>query len=820
MSATLLRRLAVIILAALLRAAAHAEDGNAARFQPRIFVSPHGGSLPYALYIPRNLDPARKYPVVLYLHDASERGTDNRRQLKAIQDWASDAVQARYPAFIVAPQCPEWKEILQLYGRNRNLAVTTYRDYAGSEKTWKHYKIAVGRQYTGRMNWLCFCNDDWGKDTPVESLFRNIKVYEAGEFAHARTIDFRKAELSPYSGGGRGNNPSVEDAGATLHVLGDTRKKIAFPYTVTKNTTIELDFKSSAQGNVHGIGMDDDDQIQEYRWVQVEHGAASHVQPKEPSVPLRMVMELLPALEKEFPAIDVRRRYVTGISMGGLGVWDLLARRPDWFAAAVPISGGADVQTAGVVAPIPIWAFHGAQDGTVRPDRSRNMIAALWNLGAEPRYTEYPDEGREVWSRAYSESELLPWLFSQRRSTSRPTAPANLRAVCNEASSVSLSWDPPQSGAKEIKEYRIMRDGGEIGITKETRFTDGEIAEGDVHSYTIIAVNHAWIKSQPSAEAWAKVPPDRFPLRVAAVEAYGSPHRVEVRFNKQIDPKSVPAADTFRIDQGVATNDALLLPDQKTVRLNTSALTPKTEYTIEIKGIVDLAAHPNTIPTGTKARFIFDPCLAAHWRLDEGTGAYGADATGNGSGSNGNVVTFNSVDWAPGKWGKALNFDGVSSHYAWTLQSRSLDLTEGLTVALWIKKTDGRFGPQTIITKSNYFDHRTQFTLDFDASHRVRAIVGTLDRGEIAVTGKRIDAREWHHIAMTYGNGKLTLFIDGEPQGEAVGGDKLMSVSEAIAIGAGHQGRNPMCGLLDEVRIYNRALAAAEIKGLATAMSE
>ena len=69
--------------------------------------------------------------------------------------------------------------------------------------------------------------------------------------------------------------------------------------------------------------------------------------------------------------------------MGGFGTWDLLARRPDLFAAAVPICGGGDETTAAKIAKIPIWAFHGAKDATVKVSRTRNMIEALKKAGGD-----------------------------------------------------------------------------------------------------------------------------------------------------------------------------------------------------------------------------------------------------------------------------------------------------------------------------------------------------------------------------------------------------------------------------------------------------
>jgi predicted peptidase len=104
-----------------------------------------------------------------------------------------------------------------------------------------------------------------------------------------------------------------------------------------------------------------------------------------------------------------------GLSMGGYGTWDTLARYPGMFAAGVPMCGGADEKTALALAHTPLWVFHGAKDGVVKPSRSRNMVAALRKAGGSPKYTEYPEAGHDCWVPASKEPDLLPWLFAQKR---------------------------------------------------------------------------------------------------------------------------------------------------------------------------------------------------------------------------------------------------------------------------------------------------------------------------------------------------------------------------------------------------------------------
>ena len=147
-------------------------------------------------------------------------------------------------------------------------------------------------------------------------------------------------------------------------------------------------------------------------WAAHDKDGSRLVMRKNPTPPMAMLIELIRKVEKEFP-IDPTRIYVTGLSMGGYGAWDLLARFPNKFAAAVPICGGGDPQTAAAISHIPIWAFHGALDEVVVPRHSRVMIKALQDAGGEPGYTEYPGVAHNSWENAYGDPHLLPWMFAQ-----------------------------------------------------------------------------------------------------------------------------------------------------------------------------------------------------------------------------------------------------------------------------------------------------------------------------------------------------------------------------------------------------------------------
>lgn len=229
------------------------------RFEARVYEE-GDYKLPYRLLKPQGYEASRKYPLVIFLHGAGERGDDNEKQLiHGMGEFASEAVREKYPAFVLAPQCP-----------------------------------------TGQV---------WG------GLSRLAK------------------------------NPTPPD---------------------------------------------------------------------QLSPALAATLQVVAQLQREF-AIDEKRIYITGLSMGGYGTWDALAKRPELFAAAVPICGGGRPETAARFKDVPIWAFHGADDRTVPPERSREMIEALKAAGGEPKYTEYPGVGHNSWVRAYRDMELYAWLFAQKK---------------------------------------------------------------------------------------------------------------------------------------------------------------------------------------------------------------------------------------------------------------------------------------------------------------------------------------------------------------------------------------------------------------------
>ncbi len=123
--------------------------------------------------------------------------------------------------------------------------------------------------------------------------------------------------------------------------------------------------------------------------------------------------EELDAIEREY-RIDPRRIYLTGLSSGGNGVWELADRYPNRWAAIVPVASSGDPGIAPRIHGIPCWCFHNSHDAGSPVASPRRMIAALRAAGGAPRYTEYFGLEHNCWDRAYATPELYEWLLGQR----------------------------------------------------------------------------------------------------------------------------------------------------------------------------------------------------------------------------------------------------------------------------------------------------------------------------------------------------------------------------------------------------------------------
>lgn len=233
-------------------------------FQKETFISSRGDTLPYRLLRPEMMKPGEKYPLVLFLHGAGERGKDNEKQLThGGQMWLNPVNREKYPAFVLAPQCPE----------------TGYWTYGARPNS--------------------FMPEDMPLDEPMNPVSQALKDL-----------------LDTY---------------------------LAMP--------------------------------------QVDKGCV----------------------------------YIIGLSMGGMGTFDMAVRFPDVFAAAIPICGTVNPARLEAAKNVKFRIFHGDADNVVTPEGSRAAYRALKAAGAEVEYIEFPGCNHGSWTPAFNYPDFMSWLFSRKR---------------------------------------------------------------------------------------------------------------------------------------------------------------------------------------------------------------------------------------------------------------------------------------------------------------------------------------------------------------------------------------------------------------------
>ncbi|MDY7394326.1 prolyl oligopeptidase family serine peptidase [Aureibaculum sp. 2210JD6-5] len=139
--------------------------------------------------------------------------------------------------------------------------------------------------------------------------------------------------------------------------------------------------------------------------------------PKErkPTKSMHLVVRYLDELVKN-NYVNKNQIYLGGLSMGGMGTFELLGRKPHMFAAAFAICGGGNTELAEKYAKnTPMWIFHGAEDDVVDPRLSVEMVSALMKYGAKPNFNLYRNTNHNSWDAAFAEPELLSWLFSNKK---------------------------------------------------------------------------------------------------------------------------------------------------------------------------------------------------------------------------------------------------------------------------------------------------------------------------------------------------------------------------------------------------------------------
>jgi predicted peptidase len=128
----------------------------------------------------------------------------------------------------------------------------------------------------------------------------------------------------------------------------------------------------------------------------------------------KMAIDVLDAAQAKYK-IDRNRVYLTGLSTGGFGTWEIGAKHPDRFAALVPCCAYSGEDFAPQLTKMPIWAFHNGADPFVFSSSTKDTVKKINKLGGNAKMTIYGAFGHDCWGRAYDEPELWTWLAQQHK---------------------------------------------------------------------------------------------------------------------------------------------------------------------------------------------------------------------------------------------------------------------------------------------------------------------------------------------------------------------------------------------------------------------
>ena len=213
------------------------------------------------------------------------------------------------------------------------------------------------------------------------------------------------------------------------------------------------------------------------------------------------------------------------------------------------------------------------------------------------------------------------------------------------------------------------------------------------------------------------------------------------------------------------------------------------------------------------------------WRFDEEEGDTAYDSSGNNNyGTLTNMDTANC--WVDGKFGNALNFDGVDD-YIEVVDSTSLDITGDLTIEAWVKFDSFTYPHSYIVGKDT--NGQRSYGLAVDGGHYGSDYIGRVGFVVFKASGAPsihwgntvLSTGQWYYIAATYnfvtdGTSVMTIYVDGNPDSSAktnaVG--PIYSGSANLQIGARQYGTSRcfVDGTIDEVRIYDCALSPSTIE--------
>jgi hypothetical protein len=410
-----------------------------------------------------------------------------------------------------------------------------------------------------------------------------------------------------------------------------------------------------------------------------------------------------------------------------------------------------------------------------------------------------------------------------------PLAPDSADAAAISYSKVQLDWDAATDPETGVLHYNVYRDGHMIGTSRVLSFIDKGAAELTHYDYEIRPVNLHDTEGDGVAVSLT-TPADLTPPEIHRAAASGDHTVLTVVFNEPMDPATAGDASRYALNHGVNVLSASLEADGRTVTLVTTPQQDGVYYSLTTDGVRDAAAAANAGSPQWNHTYSDIGGLVGLWRLNDAVADLADDTSGYGH--HGQIMGDPQPVASPR--GGALHFNG-STDYVEIDYTDVLDatITGSFTVAAWVRPDDVPVWT-TASDRAYAIFTAPWITMEYDDNQKFFARMTTTDGQVSILTDETYDPAQWRHIALVVDadNGEMSLYIDGVLVGGAptdfTGQLTLLSEQEreiwmmnyysqyriGVADPLFDYESNYFKGAIDDVRIFNQALSAAEVMSI------
>ena len=400
--------------------------------------------------------------------------------------------------------------------------------------------------------------------------------------------------------------------------------------------------------------------------------------------------------------------------------------------------------------------------------------------------------------------------------SSPPSAPTGLAATAGSPTQVNLNWTASTDNVG-VTGYRVERCQGaacttfaQVASPSTTSYVDNGLAASTTYRYRVRAVDAAGNFSAYSSISTVTTPavsdgsPPSDPTGLTAA-AVGS-SQANLGWTASTDNVGVAG---YRVERcaGTGCTNFAQVASPSTASYSDSGLAASTAYRYRVRAADaagNLSGYSNVAEATTGAAPPTSSGLVGAWAFGEGAGTTTADASGNG-----NVGTVTSASWSTqGRHGNALSFNGTNSMVR-VASAASLNLGSAMTLSAWIQPTVSQSGWRTILQRETDAYH-----LNSSTSTPMRpAGGGTFGTSTPIVVGPTANpVNTWTHVALTYDGTILRLYVNGTQVATNNVTGAIQSTTNPLSIGGNAPYGEHFQGLIDEVRVYNRALAQTDIQ--------